>query len=1010
MKSYNTQPKKVRGIGNLHTERQSNEYQEEDCTKSSLGNHPFEGIDNNEYELTSEEITNKPYLTLIAVDDNILLKENYTLQATLHDENGDIIQPNGVTFFINNNTLSGTVTYNNNIAILTKEATATNPGVWGFTAKTVYNNTVYTSNQILIKAVKRPVKIEYPSTVKQNTPYTGRLTDKNTGEPIPEQTILLRMSREDGTSKTYTLKTDENGYFTYPQITLSLGTYYFTIIYQGTGVYESYQTDMFPVEVNTIKRQSQITGITDEIPRGDYFTAKLIDYENQQPIPNQSVNILMARTGTSTPETKTYTLTTDSDGFFKIQINLTEGTYSFTMTYNGNETYEGATESNHLITVIPNDKKSTYIDASDTVTQFTDYQGVLTDAQGNPIEGRNIEITMCKGTECKTYGTGKVDSNGNVNTLITTNSNGSFTKYIELTPGTYTFTTEFKGDDNYAPSTKTHTVTVLEKTKDTPSIIVDNEVYQNDDITGRLLTSGGEGIIGRTLTILMSNIGSSENAPYTTSTTNENGTFTRLIQLNPGTYNFTYVFDGTNDATYNSVTYGPVVTEVKENDTETQLELLTHTISQGDYIEFQLTDENDDPLINKAVDITFQRYNSDTNERSDTITYTQANNTWANGNYDSNNNPLTGLTNNNGIIKIQFNMDTASKFTYYVWATFHEGGGYAGSSTSRTALITGVVDTTLSLTRTPSSSTVEKGSDMTLNATLLDENNQPVQNAPIVLNILQEAFDTSISLSLDNGVVSATVLDELNNPAVGVSVQWYNASNDALLATSTTDSSGVATYTAASGVSSVYGFVVSTDEYNSVTSENIELSPYLFYDDCTDNSMLSTYQNATLVRLEAGSSRPTITYKSGYYQVTTTAYAITGLILAETSNDVKITMTTRVITSSGNTQMALFLRNNNSSNRLFKGVRSGDSKWLQSNLGSNATFTFDYYTWYTFIVTRQGTSITFSVKNASGTVLASQSGTLSNLGDTYTPLQCGVGFGLENDVIWDFKHISIENI
>ena len=922
------------------------------------------------------------------------------MQATFTDENGDNIQPpNNVTFFINNNRLDGTVTYDNNVAILTKNATATNPGVWGFTAKTVYNNIVYTSNQILIKASKRPVQLEYPRTVRQNTPYTGRLTDRNNGEPLPEHTILLRMSREDGTSKTYTLKTDENGYFTYPKVTLSLGTYYFTIIYKGTGVYESYQTDMFPVEVNTIKRQSQITGITDEIPRGDYFTAKLVDYESQQPIPNQTVNILMARTGTSTPESRTYTVTTDADGFFKIQINLMEGVYSFTMTYNGNETYEETSESNRIITVIPNDKKSTYIDASNTVTQFTDYQGVLTDAQGNPVSGRNIEITMCRETECKTYGTGNVDSNGNLDTLITTNSNGSFTKYIELSPGTYTFTTKFLGDEDYAPATKTHTVTVLEKTKETPSIIVDDEVYQNSDITGRLLTSGGEGISGRTLTILMSNIGSSENAPYTTSTTSSDGTFTRLIQLNPGFYNFTYVFDGTNDATYNSITYGPVVTEVKENNLSTNLELLTHTISQGGYVEFQLTDENDDPLINKAVDITFQRYNSDTNEYSDTITYTQATNTWANGNYDSNNNPLTGLTNNDGIIKIQFNMDTASKFTYYVWATFHEGGGYSGSSTTRTALITNIVDTSLTLTRAPTGSNIDKNSDMVLTATLLDENNQPVREAPIVLSVTQSAFDTNISVSVDNGVVSATVTDEFDDPINGISVKFYDASDDSLLGTSSTGSDGVATFTPGSGVSSLYASVVSTDEYNSVSSENIEISNILFYDDCSTNENLSLYSTS-------GNS---VTYSNGVYVVTKSSTGLGGRItLASTSENFRATILGGYWTSTShsdpNTQLSFNLRGTSSINVKWVKTSTG---WLEFE-GSTDSFTFSRATYYLLEVIREGTRITGNIYNSSGTTL------LATITKTYSSLAGEVDirlrFGYVADCKLRFKNVSIEKL
>ena len=843
MKKYTAKPQTIRGLGNLHSLREANDYTEEDCTKSSLGNHSFEGIKNNEYELTSTRSAKR--LTLTTPNNTVYLgRENYTLTATFKDENGDPITTgtNGATFFINGNQIEdgAGISFNSNgEAIYTGVVTASYPGTWAITAKTTKNNIIYTSNQILLTAIKKPTTITYLNTVRQGTNYTGRLIDTITEQGIKNQTINLRISRSTGESKTYTLTTDKDGYFNIP-INLSLGEYWFRISYNGNEIYDPYTTPTVKVTVNNEKRQSVFKNISYEVPRTDYFQAQLVDKETDQPITNQSVSITLSRTNTQSTDnensSRTYTITTDEDGYCKLQINLNEGLYKFNLEYAGNEAYEPTSTVNNDLTVIPNDKETTYIIGSTSVVQYSNYTGVLVNSTGQPIEGMDILITMTNPTtgQSKTYGTGEIDSEGNVDELITTDSNGQFGKRITLTPGTYQFKSEFQGTTEYlASNTGTLYVTVIEKVKEATHIVADTSVYKGSSITGYLLDESGEGIDGKTVTINIARYNDiSQNRDYTVTT--EDGLFSLPINLTEDTYIFSYSFDGSEDSTYNSCTLSPVVTEVLAGTIPTTLTLTTAQISVGDYLEFTLLDENENPLDDCEVPITLYREYVDS---------TTGNLVEQQTTYYADRNGLT----ENGIVLCYWGITPQADSTYYVSASFAGGAGYMPSSVSKTVLSFTPSNTNLTMTRSPNTSVVALDTRMNFNAQLLDSNNNAMSNKPITLNVTHSRIDGEITLSNNDTVVTATVVDEDNDAVPGLSVGFYNASTDTLIGSSTTDNNGECSYDC-TGANSVYCQSSQTDGYEQLTSQNISITNILYQPalDGTENITKISGNNATI--------------------------------------------------------------------------------------------------------------------------------------------------------------------
>ena len=186
----------------------------------------------------------------------------------------------------------------------------------------------------------------------------------------------------------------------------------------------------------------------------------------------------------------------------------------------------------------------------------------------------------------------------------------------------------------------------------------------------------------------------------------------------------------------------------------------------------------------------------------------------------------------------------------------------------------------------------------------------------------------------------------------------------------------------------------------------------MYYDDCSDNSKLSIYQNKNVTLYSGSGTHTTTYYTSGYYQNTETGQGIHGCVLTHTPNDFRVQWLVGYWTtesSSFNTQIAIFLQNrsNTSSNTYPKLVKTGNANWLEYN--GTTSFTFSRATYYLFEVIRQNGVLTANVYNEAGTnLLATQNKTLTS---TYTgDVNIGLGFGTDNNNIIRFKKVLIKEL
>ena len=287
-------------------------------------------------------------------------------------------------------------------------------------------------------------------------------------------------------------------------------------------------------QTNTSTRPCAYYNIPDyDIPSNDTKSSDLTIQNTNIYYGGKLIYILKDNDGTAianatislTINGKTYNKTTDKDGIAYMNIRLVSSKqYNVTATYAGTDDYKGTT-LNSTITVIPT------ITAEDVEKIFrnqTQYYPKLTDSNGNPL--KDTKVTM--------------NINGVFYTKIT-NEKGIATQNINLLPGKYIIT-----------STNTATGESISNT-----IIVKPNMDQNTDLVKyykngtqyniRALDGQGNPLANQEITF---NI----NGVFYTKTTNDKGIATLNINLHPGKYIITAIYN--NCFVSNNITVLPVLT------------------------------------------------------------------------------------------------------------------------------------------------------------------------------------------------------------------------------------------------------------------------------------------------------------------------------------------------------------------------------------------------------------------------------------------------------------------
>ena len=280
---------------------------------------------------------------------------------------------------------------------------------------------------------------------------------------------------------------------------LIAGDYKVNVTYSGDKTYEV-SNNVFNLAVNPMKVNLNISDVVMFYRDGTRMVAILTDIKGN-PITNATVYF--------TINGKTYARTTDTNGTASLAINLISKIYNATILYNGSDIYDKLSK-NITVTVNPT------ILANDTVLMYMDgtvFVAKFLDKTGKALTNASVKFNI----------------NGVFYTRITDND-GVAKLNIRLRPGSYILTAY----NNVTGEEKGFDITVK-------SLIVANDLtkyYLNATrFEATIYNKNGTLAINKNVTF---NI----NGVFYTRQTNENGVVGLNINLRPGNYIITTMFDG----------------------------------------------------------------------------------------------------------------------------------------------------------------------------------------------------------------------------------------------------------------------------------------------------------------------------------------------------------------------------------------------------------------------------------------------------------------------------------
>ena len=346
---------------------------------------------------------------------------------------------------------------------------------------------VYALNSTTVKITVNPgVIIDAPDVTKYyggSERFAVTLKDLN-GNPIFNANIKITIN-----GNTYTKTTDKNGE-TSIGINLNSGIYNVTTEYDGIKVYSTV----------TVKDTVIAKDVTKIFRNGTQYQGTFVD-SNGNLIRNTDIRININGVF--------YIRTTDANGMAQMNINLPPGTYILTAI----NPLSGEQHTT-TVTVLPNIVEN--YDVTKYYKNASQYSLRLLDDKGNPV-GAGVSIQL------------------NINGVFytrTSDANGYVKMNINLPPGTYIVTAEYKG---LRVSNTINVLTVLEA-KD---LVM--KYHDGSQFKVKVLDGQGRPYAGQTVTY---NI----NGVFYTKISGDDGIAGLTINLPAGEYIITSMYDGLNVA------------------------------------------------------------------------------------------------------------------------------------------------------------------------------------------------------------------------------------------------------------------------------------------------------------------------------------------------------------------------------------------------------------------------------------------------------------------------------
>jgi len=388
--------------------------------------------------------------------------------------------------------------------------------------------------------------------LNQSFTLYGVLTDGVSGAPLAGQPVTLIVQDPSGQYANVNAITLSNGAYSFNRTETSQGSYYYEVWFLGNSNYFQCEgmlsSDTLPVG-DPISTTLSVTAsnTTPAVGQPFTFSGYLTDI-NGTPLSGETITMEERLPGGGDVWQSLGQTTTALNGYYTFtHSEQTSGEYWYEFHFSGDGSYSAAATGAYIAigTLDP-----TIVSLQSNVTNpaigqpFT-LSGYLTDANGTPLAGQEIDLWRSVAGQETQPATRFTDQNGYY-----------FFDWSEATQGNYQYWVTYNGDQNHALSQASVEITVGSPTPTQLSLTTSNTnpaVNQQFTLSGTL-TAGTTPLAGKSIIIIRedptgtwSNVGTTQ--------TGTNGTFS-LTNSEPSTGPYTYQAYFNGDTTYGASNAG----------------------------------------------------------------------------------------------------------------------------------------------------------------------------------------------------------------------------------------------------------------------------------------------------------------------------------------------------------------------------------------------------------------------------------------------------------------------
>ena len=286
-----------------------------------------------------------------------------------------------------------------------------------------------------IKIFKRKVSTKLAASSCQFLPGENKLIKAKFSTALADKSCAGKTIKIKINGKTYSKKTDSNGWVSLDLSFLKKGIFTVEYKYAGNKFFKASSLKKTVSIYDTLDTSLKVKG-TSSFGYGAGTVLKVAYTAGGVPLAHRTVSVSI--------EGKTYTRTTDSNGIASITpINLNIGDYKVAYKTDDESAFHGTSGSFDINVFKRSDSKITWKSGSSFKDNLQTFKVLVTDLNGKHASGGTVELTI----DGETYS-------------ATVSSDGYATIKTSVAIGKYKVSFKFKGNNNLLPSDNHKTVNV----------------------------------------------------------------------------------------------------------------------------------------------------------------------------------------------------------------------------------------------------------------------------------------------------------------------------------------------------------------------------------------------------------------------------------------------------------------------------------------------------------------------------------------------------------------------